>query len=292
MNMFEFASLIEPQPVNTPEWVLPYAPPFKNGTITPQFSALQSWVEFGVTGQLYVSYVPSQYLHGLDSVSFTIYDHPTDGSPALPASTAPYEFRFHIKDINNPPFALDTVFKVDSITAQQGKAYLGRLRYYDVESPHTNLSIVLTGNVDFFNLSLYLATHSGSVFNATTNCSEGDPVCAEALVILEKELSGKLINPANASVSNSSNSTNSTAPIPAYSYRITTSHGTVTLLPPGTAPAHDASANAVMFLYQPNSGAYAAQDTFTFQVWDGTNMSSLAVVTIVGGSSGSSFCKP
>ena len=262
---------MEPLPTVTPDWVLPYAPPFKNGSVSANISGIQSWVEFGVTGQLMVYYMPSQYLYGMDTISLTIYDHPSDGLTPFPASTSPFEFRFHIDEVNNPPFALNSTFVIDNITLQNGQPYLGRLRYYDVESPHSNLSVTLSPSLGFFNLSLYLGTHIS--LSNLTNCSTGDlAICAEAKAILEQEHS--LFSSNTTSLTNIKSSV--------YNYRIVTTYGVVTLLPPNTASAPDASANAVMFLYQPKGGVYAERDEFTFQVWDGMNMSTVALITIIG----------
>lgn len=275
---FDFRLLITPKQTSTPAWVLPYAPPFRNATVTTLQGDMQTWAEFGTAGQLRITYVPSQHLHGLDSLSFTVYDHAPDGSTALPASTAPFEFRFHIKPVNNPPVALGQSITLDGKTgSQKSGSYLGRLRYYDVESPHSNLSISLSSAMGYFNVTLYFMSRKlGPVANSTTNCSLQDANCPGLNTTDDLDLGPQtdILNLERRDIASTSNDSNTTATTTdAYNYQFRTLHGTVTLLPPSFEPAADESSNAVMFLYEPDGGVSAAKDSFTFEVFDGSQRS-------------------
>lgn len=207
-NDFDFLRFVSPHIAEIPVWVQPYTV-WPDGKAEPSFSNMTPWVEFGIQGSLRVDYTPAANYVGADVIVFTLRDRPTDGTTPLVASTAAFQFRFNLAPVNDAPVALDQVVTLNASMSRQGLPYMGRLRYYDAESPPNNLTVFL----DQLTVP----------FNASTNVS----------------------------------------------YTINTASGRVTLLPSTLLIAADGSADALVFLYEPAGGTYAASDSFSFSVFDG-----------------------
>lgn len=181
-NLFDLVITTQPRTTTTPAWVLPYAPAFKNVTVTSTTLALQPWANFGVVGTELVLYTPSENLYGADLVRFTFRDRPVDGTQPLLASNAPFEFRFNIAPVNDPPVALHQEYKIPAEQAQSGTPLLKALRYYDVETPHANLSVSLSPKLGYFdpltNVTYQFFTGSGIVTllnGSAINNTDGAP---------------------------------------------------------------------------------------------------------------------
>jgi hypothetical protein len=108
-----------------------------------------------------VDYVPSRNLVTTDTVRFTYRDR---SSPPQYASTPALTFRFRLVAVDDSPVVLPLSILVNDTDAREGRSVVGRLRYYDVETPHSNLNVSMSLALGFYDPLLPRNATNASVF--------------------------------------------------------------------------------------------------------------------------------
>ena len=163
-----------------PPWMMPYKSSLRNYSTRLVNISAHKWADFGTEGTTTVVLSPPEFYSGVMIFSFTFADI-SALSQNLTSSTSPFVVYNYFPYVNNPPVALDTSVILSEQYSSIGVA--GHLLYYDTESPHSNLTVNLTGAAGLYNSSI-----PNTTFAITKLCGRVELIPFNATVLASSKM--------------------------------------------------------------------------------------------------------